>query len=146
VKTAHGKLYEACALKAFMSCASTTSDTIGDTPVVKLSALAPRDVSIYVKVEAFVGASVGGPTVPQAFIGGDTEMFDAAKSGALQAKLRATAGVAFDADAKVDYGERGKLRSLAFRTTPGTSTAVITPTSTPGSCSSSPRVRTGCRR
>jgi hypothetical protein len=30
-------------------------------------------------------------------------MFDAVRSGALQAKLR-TAGVAFDADAKVDYG------------------------------------------
>ncbi len=31
------------------------------------------------------------------------EMFEAVRSGQLQAKLRA-AGVAFDADAKVDYG------------------------------------------
>jgi cysteine synthase A len=28
-------------------------DTVGDTPVVKLGAIAPRDVSIYVKIEAF---------------------------------------------------------------------------------------------
>jgi cysteine synthase A len=28
-------------------------DTVGDTPVAKLGAIAPRDVSIYVKIEAF---------------------------------------------------------------------------------------------
>ncbi len=60
------------------------------------------------RVRRAVGARVGGPTIPQVFIGGDliggnAEMFDAARSGALQEKLRA-AGVAFDADAKVDYG------------------------------------------
>jgi len=60
------------------------------------------------RVRRAVGARAGGPTIPQVFIGGEliggnAEMFDAVKSGALQAKLR-TAGVAFDADAKVDYG------------------------------------------
>lgn len=59
------------------------------------------------RVRRAVGARAGGPTIPQVFIGGElvggnSEMFDAVKSGALQAKLRA-AGVAFDADAKVDY-------------------------------------------
>jgi cysteine synthase A len=60
------------------------------------------------RVRRAVGARIGLPTIPQVFIGGDliggnAEMFDAVRSGALQAKLR-TAGVAFDADAKVDYG------------------------------------------
>lgn len=59
------------------------------------------------RVRRAVGARVGGPTIPQVFIGGEliggnAEMFDAVRSGALQAKLRA-AGVAFDADAKVEY-------------------------------------------
>ncbi len=59
------------------------------------------------RVRRAVGARAGGPTIPQVFIGGEliggnSEMFDAVRSGALQAKLRA-AGVAFDADAKVDY-------------------------------------------
>jgi cysteine synthase A len=60
------------------------------------------------RVRRAVGARIGLPTIPQAFIGGEliggtAELFDAARSGALQAKLR-TAGVAFDAEAKVDYG------------------------------------------
>jgi cysteine synthase A len=60
------------------------------------------------RVRRAVGARAGGPTIPQVFIGGEliggnAEMFDAVRSGALQAKLHA-AGVAFDADAKVDYG------------------------------------------
>jgi cysteine synthase A len=60
------------------------------------------------RVRRAVGARVGGPTIPQVFIGGEliggnAEIFDAAHSGVLQAKLSA-AGVAFDADAKVDYG------------------------------------------
>ena len=59
------------------------------------------------RVRRAVGARVGGPTIPQVFIGGElvggnAEIFDAARGGALQEKLRA-AGVAFDADAKVDY-------------------------------------------
>lgn len=59
------------------------------------------------RVRRAVGARVGGPTIPQVFIGGEliggnSEMFDAVRSGALQEKLRA-AGVAFNADAKVDY-------------------------------------------
>jgi len=59
------------------------------------------------RVRRAVGARVGAPTIPQAFIrgeliGGNAEMFDAVRSGTLQAKLRA-AGVAFDADAKVEY-------------------------------------------
>lgn len=59
------------------------------------------------RVRRAVGARAGGPTIPQVFIGGEliggnAEMFDAARIGALQAKLRA-AGVAFDADAKVEY-------------------------------------------
>jgi len=59
------------------------------------------------RVRRAVGARVGGPTIPQVFIGGEliggnAEMFDAVKSGALQSRLRA-AGVAFDADAKVEY-------------------------------------------
>jgi hypothetical protein len=36
-------------------------------------------------------------------IGGNAEMFEAARSGELARRVRA-AGVAFDADAKVDYG------------------------------------------
>jgi cysteine synthase A len=60
------------------------------------------------RVRRAVGARVGAPTIPQVFIGGEwiggaAEVFDAARSGALQAKLRA-AGVAFDADTKVEYG------------------------------------------
>lgn len=59
------------------------------------------------RVRRAVGARAGAPTIPQVFIGGElsggnAEMFDAVRSGALQEKLR-TAGVAFDADAKVDY-------------------------------------------
>lgn len=59
------------------------------------------------RVRRAVGARAGAPTIPQVFIGGEliggnAEMFVAVKSGALQAKLRA-AGVAFNADAKVDY-------------------------------------------
>jgi cysteine synthase A len=58
-------------------------------------------------VRRAVGARAGATTIPQVFIGGEliggnSDLFDAMKSGALQAKLRA-AGVAFDADAKVDY-------------------------------------------
>lgn len=60
------------------------------------------------RVRRAVGARVGATTIPQVFIGGEliggnSEMFEAVQSGALQAKLRA-AGVAFDANAKVDYG------------------------------------------
>ena len=60
------------------------------------------------RVRRAVGARVGGPTIPQVFIngeliGGNAEMFEAVKSGELQRRLR-EAGVAFDADAKVDYG------------------------------------------
>ena len=59
------------------------------------------------RVRRAVGARVAGPTIPQVFIGGDliggnSEMFAAVRSGALQQKLRA-AGVDFDASAKVDY-------------------------------------------
>jgi cysteine synthase A len=59
------------------------------------------------RVRRALGARAGGPTIPQVFIGGEliggnAEMFDAVRSGALQEKLRA-AGVAFDADAKVEY-------------------------------------------
>jgi len=59
------------------------------------------------RVRRAVGARAGAPTIPQVFIGGElsggnAEMFDTVRSGALQEKLR-TAGVAFDADAKVDY-------------------------------------------
>jgi cysteine synthase A len=59
------------------------------------------------RVRRAVGARVGGPTIPQVFIsgdliGGNAEMFEAARAGALQRRLKA-AGVAFDAEAKVDY-------------------------------------------
>ncbi|MBK8543910.1 MAG: cysteine synthase A [Caulobacteraceae bacterium] len=60
------------------------------------------------RVRREVGVRAGATTIPQVFIGGEliggnAEMFEAVRSGQLQAKLRA-AGVAFDADAKVDYG------------------------------------------
>jgi cysteine synthase A len=59
------------------------------------------------RVRRAVGARVGGPTIPQVFIGGEliggtAEVFDAARSGELHRRL-AAAGVKFDADAKVDY-------------------------------------------
>lgn len=59
------------------------------------------------RVRRAVGARVGLPTIPQAFIGGaliggTAEVFAAARSGELQRRLR-EAGVAFDADANVDY-------------------------------------------
>jgi cysteine synthase A len=60
------------------------------------------------RVRRAVGARVGGPTIPQVFIGGEliggnAEIFDGVRSGELQRRLR-EAGVTFDADAKVDYG------------------------------------------
>ncbi|MCX7356678.1 MAG: cysteine synthase A [Alphaproteobacteria bacterium] len=60
------------------------------------------------RVRRAVGARAGATTIPQVFIGneligGNSETFEAVQNGALQTKLRA-AGVAFDADAKVDYG------------------------------------------
>jgi cysteine synthase A len=59
------------------------------------------------RVRRAVGARVGAPTIPQIFIGGEpiggtAEVFDAARSGDLQRRLR-DAGVRFDADAQVDY-------------------------------------------
>jgi cysteine synthase len=59
------------------------------------------------RVRRAVGARVGGPTIPQVFIdgelvGGNAEMFEAARNGELARRVRA-AGVAFDADARVDY-------------------------------------------
>jgi len=59
------------------------------------------------RVRRAVGGRAGSPTIPQVFVGGDliggnAEVFEAARSGALQQNLRA-AGVAFDADATVDY-------------------------------------------
>jgi cysteine synthase A len=59
------------------------------------------------RVRRAVGARVGLPTIPQVFIGGEliggtAEVFAAARSGELQRRLR-EAGVAFDAEAKVDY-------------------------------------------
>jgi len=60
------------------------------------------------RVRRAVGARVGGPTIPQVFVGGEliggnAEMFEAVRAGELQRRLR-EAGVTFDADAKVDYG------------------------------------------
>lgn len=60
------------------------------------------------RVRRAVGARAGATTIPQVFIGGEliggnSDVFDAVRSGALQTKLRA-ADVAFDADANVDYG------------------------------------------
>jgi cysteine synthase A len=59
------------------------------------------------RVRRAVGARVGGTTIPQVFvagelIGGNAELFDGARRGTLQTKLGA-AGIAFNADAKVDY-------------------------------------------
>jgi cysteine synthase A len=59
------------------------------------------------RVRRAVGARIGTPTIPQVFIGGEivggnTEMFEAARSGELQRRLSA-AGVSFDAEAQVDY-------------------------------------------
>jgi cysteine synthase A len=59
------------------------------------------------RVRRAVGARVGAPTIPQIFIkgeliGGTAELFEAARAGELQRRLT-EAGVAFDADAKVDY-------------------------------------------
>jgi cysteine synthase len=59
------------------------------------------------RVRRAVGARIGTPTIPQVFIageliGGNAEMFDAARNGELERRVRA-AGVAFDAEAKVDY-------------------------------------------
>jgi cysteine synthase A len=59
------------------------------------------------RVRRAVGGRVGGPTIPQIFVGGEliggtAEAFDAARSGELQRRLKA-AGVECDADAKVEY-------------------------------------------
>lgn len=59
------------------------------------------------RVRRAVGVRVGATTIPQVFIGGEliggnSDVFSAVRSGALQERLRA-AGVTFDADAKVDY-------------------------------------------
>jgi cysteine synthase A len=59
------------------------------------------------RVRRAVGARVGAPTIPQLFIGGElvggnAEVFEAARKGALQRRLHG-AGVPFNDDADVDY-------------------------------------------
>lgn len=59
------------------------------------------------RVRRAVGARVGVPTIPQIFvagewIGGTSELFEAARTGELRRRLT-QAGVAFDAAAKIDY-------------------------------------------
>jgi cysteine synthase len=74
---------------------------------IDLDSLAMQENDWGGRVRRAVGARVGGPTIPQVFIGGEliggnAEMFDAARSGELQRRVQA-AGVAFDESAKVDY-------------------------------------------
>ncbi len=59
------------------------------------------------RVRRAVGGRVGTPTIPQLFIGGElvggnADVFDAARAGELQRRLRG-AGVPFNDDASVDY-------------------------------------------
>lgn len=59
------------------------------------------------RVRRAVGVRARATTIPQVFIGGEliggnSDVFDAVRSGALQGELR-DASVAFDASAKVDY-------------------------------------------